>query len=374
MNYLEVFLVALKLGFTSFGGPIAHLGFFHKEYVEKKKWISESAYVDLVALCQFLPGPASSQVGIAIGLSRAGVFGAILAWAGFTLPSAIILVLLGLGLTKIDLSSHQHWIHALKIVAVAVVAQAVYSMAKRLCPDKKRATIAVISMALVLLFNSLVIQIFILFASGIIGSLILKPHDDLPHDPIQSGSKTKGIIFLCFFFLLLITLPLLRSTTQLQEIKLFDSFYRAGSLVFGGGHVVLPLLQKEVGQSGWVTNDLFMAGYGLANAIPGPLFTFSAYLGAVSSLPPSSWLGASICLIATFLPSFLLVIGVLPIWEKLRAFQKIRQSMLGINAAVVGILVAAFYDPVWTSAIFSAKDFALQQSSIYCWSIGRFHH
>lgn len=359
MKYFEVFLTAFRLGLTSFGGPIAHLSYFRDEYVEKKKWISEHAYADLVALCQFLPGPASSQVGMAIGLSRAGVLGAILAWIGFTLPSAIILVLFGLGLAHFNVSSHQHWLHGLKVVAVAVVAQAVLSMAKKLCPDKERAALAIMSSACVLYANSAIVQILVLVIAGCIGAFFLLLSTSLPHEPLHRGSKKIGAIFLSLFFLLLLILPLVRSTSSSQVINFFDSFYRAGSLVFGGGHVVLPLLQAEVVPSGWVSKDLFMAGYGLANAIPGPLFAFSAYLGAVSSVSPNGWIGAFICLVAAFLPSFLLIVGILPFWEKLKGLPKVRQSMLGINAAVVGILLAALYNPVWTSAIFSIKDFAL---------------
>ncbi len=357
MKHLEVFLTALRLGLTSFGGPIAHLSYFHDEYVKKKKWISEHAYADLVALCQFLPGPASSQVGMAIGLSRAGILGAILSWIGFTLPSAIILILFGLGMAKIDAGAHQHWLHGLKVVAVAVVAQAVLGMAKKLCPDKERATIAVISSVIVLLANSAVVLILVLIAAGLFGAYFLKTSNELPHEPLHKGRKRIGSIFLLLFVGFLFVLPMLRPLGE--ELKLFDSFYRSGALVFGGGHVVLPLLQAEVVPNGWVSNDLFMAGYGIANAIPGPLFAFSAYLGAVSTTSTTGWTGALLCLVAMFLPSFLLVVGALPFWEKMRSLPKIRQSMLGLNAAVVGILLAALYNPVWTSAIFSSRDFAL---------------
>jgi chromate transporter len=359
MKYLEVFLTALKLGLTSFGGPIAHLSYFHNEYVKKKKWISEQAYADLVALCQFLPGPASSQVGMAIGLSRSGILGAILSWIGFTLPSAIALALFGLGMAQLDSAAHQHWIHGLKVVAVAVVAQAVLAMGKKLCPDKERAIIALISSAIVLLASSVFIQVLVLIAAGLFGAFFLKTISELPHEPLHKGRKKIGAIFIGLFLGLLVLLPIFREIYPSQGLKQFDSFYRAGSLVFGGGHVVLPLLQAEVVPTGLVTNDLFMAGYGLANAIPGPLFAFSSYLGTVSSLAPNGWMGAFLCLVAIFLPSFLLIIGVLPFWEKLRALPKMRQSMLGLNAAVVGILLAALYNPVWTSAIFSLKDFAL---------------
>jgi len=357
MKQIEVFLTALRLGLTCFGGPIAHLSYFHNEYVTKKKWITDAAYADLVALCQFLPGPASSQVGMAIGLSQAGISGAILSWIGFTLPSAIILILLGLGMNHINLESHQDWLHGLKVVAVAVVVQAIWGMAKKLCPDKERATIAIISSVIVLMAKSIIIHILIFAIAGLFGAFFLKPSNELPHEPLHRGSRKFSAVFLILFFSLLIVLPIFRPIAH--EFQLFDSFYRAGALVFGGGHVVLPLLQAEVVPAGWVTNDLFMAGYGIANAIPGPLFAFSAYLGAVSSTTPNGWIGAFICLVATFLPSFLLVVGALPFWEKMRSFPKIRQSVQGLNAAVVGILLAALYNPVWTSAIFSSKDFAL---------------
>lgn len=359
MKQLEVFLTALKLGLTSFGGPIAHLSYFHDEYVKKKKWISEHAYADLVALCQFLPGPASSQVGMAIGLSRAGILGAILSWIGFTLPSAVILVLFGLGVAHIDVTAHQNWLHGLKVVAVAVVAQAVLGMGKKLCPDKERISIAVISSVAVLFGNHALTQVVVLIVAGVFGAFFFRDTAELPHEPLHKGKKRVGAIFIGLFLGLLVLLPILRGIYPIQSIKLFDSFYRAGSLVFGGGHVVLPLLQAEVVPTGWVTNDLFMAGYGAANAIPGPLFAFSSYLGAVSSLPPNAWTGAVLCLVAAFLPSFLLIVGALPFWEKLRSIPKIRQSMLGLNAAVVGILLAALYSPVWTSAITSSKDFAM---------------
>lgn len=360
MKSLEVLLVFFRLGLTSFGGPVAHLGYFHDEFVKKRAWINEHAYADLVALCQFLPGPASSQVGMAIGLSRAGIWGAFLAWVGFTLPSAIILVLFGLGLSHFDIGEHQHWLHGLKVVAVAVVAQAILGMGKKLCPDKERLTIAIISSVIVLFFSSAFIQISVLIIAGLFGSLFLKPTKELPHVPMQGNLRPSvSSVLLLLFVSILILLPVLRAMYPIQALKLFDSFYRSGALVFGGGHVVLPLLQAEVVPTGWVTNDLFMAGYGMTQAVPGPLFTFSAYLGAVSAPVPNAWLGALICLVGVFLPSFLLVIGTMPFWEKLRSLPKIRQSMLGINAAVVGILLAAFYNPVWTSAIFSSKDFAL---------------
>lgn len=360
IHILEVFWVFLRLGLTSFGGPVAHLGYFHDEFVSRRKWIHEQAYAELVALCQFLPGPASSQVGMAIGLHRAGVWGALVAWMGFTLPSALVLVVFGMGVMKYSANLDAGWLHSLKVVAVAVVAQAVWAMGSKLCPDKERITVAVLACILTLLIPSAWAQIIVMVLGGIVGVFFLKKSSPLPHVPFKSPLSKKTAIFsLTIFAFLLLALPLAANLSQDQSIKLFDSFYRAGSLVFGGGHVVLPLLQSEVVSTGWVSNELFMAGYGAAQAIPGPLFTFAAYLGAVSALPPFGWLGAAIGLLAVFLPSFLLILGALPFWEKLREYRNVQSAMLGINAAVVGLLLSAFYHPVWTSGILSAKDFSL---------------
>lgn len=359
-NTFEVFTVFLRLGLTSFGGPIAHLGYFHDEFVSRRKWINEHAYADLVALCQFLPGPASSQVGMAIGLNRAGILGAIVAWIAFTIPSAIVLVLFAFGIAKYQTDLHAGWLHSLKVVAVAVVAQAIWGMGVKLCPDKERISIATLACLATLAYPHAWVQVGVIALGGFLGIAFLKNTPQLPHVPVKPRiSKKTATFFLIAFGALLIFLPLMAKTSQDQGIKLFDSFYRAGSLVFGGGHVVLPLLQSEVVPTGWVSKEAFMAGYGAAQAIPGPLFTFSAYLGAVSTLPPTGWMGALICLVAAFLPSFLLIIGALPFWEKLREFKSMRQSMLGINAAVVGLLLAAFYNPVWTSGILNTKDFGL---------------
>ncbi|VVC84546.1 Chromate transport protein ChrA [Sideroxydans sp. CL21] len=328
--------------------------------MERRKWLDEHAYADLVSLCQFLPGPASSQVGIAIGLSRGGIPGAIAAWLGFTLPSAIMLVLFGLGLSLVGDTLGTGWLHGLKIVAVAVVAQALWGMGKSLCPDKARATIAVCAAAIATLIPSSLGQIGAIVASGLVGWAFLRTKNALPHSFIQTKtSRTTGMILIAIFFLILFLLPAVAVSSNSYVVNLFDSFYRVGSLVFGGGHVVLPLLQSQVVPSGWVSNDVFLAGYGAAQAVPGPLFTFAAYLGAVSTQAPSGWVGAGIALVAIFLPSFLLVIGILPFWESLRGHRVMQRSMLGINAAVVGLLLAAFYNPVWTSAIRSATDFCL---------------
>jgi chromate transporter len=361
---IDVFKTFLKLGLTSFGGPIAHLGYFRQEIVERRKWMDEHAYADLVALCQFLPGPASSQVAIAIGLSRAGYMGAFLAWLGFTLPSAMALVLFAYGMTSLGGAHDLGWLHGLKIAAVAVVAQAVWVMGRKLTPDPERLTFAVIAAALVLALPTAFGQIGAIVLGGLSGFILLKnktpqPHIEFPH----KVSRPAAIFCLGLFGTLLIGLPMLAANFPGSGIKMFDSFYRAGSLVFGGGHVVLPLLQTGIVNPGWVTNDAFLAGYGAAQAVPGPLFTFAAYLGAIMGPEPHGWAGAVLCLVAIFLPSFLLIIGVLPFWETLRKYADMQAAMRGVNAAVVGILLAALYHPVWTAGILSAKDFVLGLSA-----------
>jgi chromate transporter len=356
----EVLLVFLRLGLTSFGGPVAHLGYFRNEFVVRRGWLDEKAYADLVALCQFLPGPASSQVGMAIGLTRAGYAGTLAAWTGFTLPSAIALVLFAYGVGALGDTAGIGWLHGLKVVAVAVVAQAVLGMARTLAPDRARATMAVLAAVIVLAFPSAWGQIGAIVLGGLAGLLLLKDEPQGEHAPLPlTVSRTIGAALLALFFVLLAGLPLFAAVFPSQTIKLIDAFYRAGSLVFGGGHVVLPLLQASVVPPGWVSNDAFLAGYGATQAVPGPLFTFAAYLGAVSGPAPNGWIGAVICLLSVFLPSFLLVVGALPFWEELRR-RPFAQSMLrGVNAAVVGLLLAALYHPVWTSGILGAGDFAL---------------
>jgi chromate transporter len=359
-TWSQVFIAFLRLGLTSFGGPIAHLGYFHEAFVVRRRWLDDRSYADLVALCQFLPGPASSQVGIAIGLSRAGYAGALAAWVGFTAPSAIAMVLFAYGLSALGNAAGSGWLHGLKVAAVAVVAVAVLGMMRTLAPDRERATIAVTAAIAMLAVPSALAQVLVIVLGGLAGALLL-PAEEPPAGaalPLAVSRRT-GAVLLALFFVLLIGLPLLAATIPAQGIKLFDAFYRAGSLVFGGGHVVLPLLQAAVVPQGWVSNDAFLAGYGAAQAVPGPLFTFAAYLGAVMSLPPNGWLGALICLVAIFLPSFLLVLGVLPFWEDLRRRSGARAALAGVNAAVVGLLIAALYDPVWTVGITSAADFAL---------------
>jgi chromate transporter len=356
----EVLLVFLRLGLTSFGGPIAHLGYFHDEFVVRRRWLEEKTYADLVALCQFLPGPASSQVGLAIGLSRAGYLGALAAWVGFTMPSAIALVLFAYGVETLGSALGSGWLHGLKVVAVAVVAQAVLSMMRSLAPDRERATLAVVATVLVIAIPSAWGQIGAIVLGGVAGVILFRSlpptdHVALPH-PI---SRTGGALSLVLFFVLLLGLPLLATVIPSQALTLFEAFYRAGSLVFGGGHVVLPLLQASVVPPGWVTNDAFLAGYGAAQAVPGPLFTFAAYLGAVMGPQPNGWAGASLCLVAVFLPSFLLVFGALPFWDELRRRRWAQSALTGVNAAVVGLLLAALYNPVWTAGITSGADFAL---------------
>jgi chromate transporter len=359
-SWREVLLAFLRLGVTSFGGPVAHLGYFRDELVVRRRWLDDRAYSDLVALCQFLPGPASSQVGIAIGLSRAGYLGALAAWSGFTLPSAIALVLFAYGVSALGDVGGAGWLHGLKVAAVAVVAQAVLGMMRSLAPDRERASVAVAAAIIVLAFPTAWGQVGAIVLGGLAGVMLLRaePRSDHASLPLNV-SRTTGAIMLVIFFVLLIGLPLIASATALQGVKLFDAFYRAGSLVFGGGHVVLPLLQASVVPPGWITNDAFLAGYGAAQAVPGPLFTFAAYLGAAMGPQPNGWTGAVICLIAVFLPSFLLVIGALPFWEELRQRATAQAALLGVNAAVVGLLLAALYHPVWTAGIDNAGDFAL---------------
>ncbi|MGE0830777.1 MAG: chromate efflux transporter [Hyphomonadaceae bacterium] len=355
-----VFLTFLQLGLTSFGGPIAHLGYFREAFVVRRRWIDEQAYADLVALCQFLPGPASSQVGIGIGLAKAGLPGAFAALLAFTMPSAIALMAFGYGVVAFQEAIPAGILHGLKVVAVAVVAQAVWGMARSLAPDAPRVTLAVLAAIAVLASPTPLVQVGVILGGGLIGLAILRTEIDARHVALGIDvSKGAAAISLLLFFALLIGLPFLVNAYPSQTLSLIDSFYRSGSLVFGGGHVVLPLLQSEVVPPGWVTNDAFLAGYGAAQAVPGPLFTFSAYLGAVMGPQPNGWLGAIVCLLAIFAPSFLLVVGALPFWDALRRFRLVRNALLGINAAVVGLLLAALYDPVWTSAILSAGDFGL---------------
>lgn len=353
-------MVFLRLGLTSFGGPVAHLGYFREEFVNRRRWLDEARYADLVALCQFLPGPASSQVGIAVGLMRGGYRGSLAAWAGFTLPSAIALALFALGIASWGDAVPDGLLHGLKIVAVAVVAQAVWGMARNLCTDGTRISIALIAACAVLMASNAWAQLGVIAVAGIIGLVLFRSSiKPAITDPTPTRGHLTATLFLLSFFALLIALPALAAGSDSHWLALLDTFYRAGALVFGGGHVVLPLLQAEVVPNGWVSNDTFLAGYGAAQAVPGPLFTFSAFLGASMNDGPASLLSAGLCLAAVFVPSFLLVFGVMPFWERLRANGHVQAALAGVNAAVVGLLLAALYDPVWTSAIFGPEDFIL---------------
>ena len=361
----RVFLIFLRLGLSSFGGPIAHLGYFRDEFVTRRRWLTEAGYADLVALCQFLPGPASSQVGMALGLSRAGYAGALAAWAGFTLPSAILLIVFALGLASHGDLLPAGAVHGLKVVAVAVVAQAVWGMGRKLCTDLPRVLLMVAAAGGVLLGPSAWAQVGVIAAAGVIGLLLLRPGAVAAVDILPvTISRRAGACWLALFFALLIGLPLAVHWLPGQPLAMVDAFYRSGALVFGGGHVVLPLLQAEVVPSGWVGNQAFLAGYGAAQAVPGPLFTFAAFLGASMTVAPSGWLGGAICLLAIFLPSFLLLAGALPFWQALRKNRRAQAALAGMNAAVVGVLLAALYHPVWTSAIFGWRDLALALAAL----------
>lgn len=351
----EVLAVSTKLGLTSFGGPIAHLGYFHEEYVRRRKWMDERSYADLVALCQFLPGPASSQVGIGIGLIRGGLLGGLTAWLGFTLPSVIALALFAFLLQGLDISS-SGWIHGLKIVAVAIVAQAILGMGQKLTPDRSRATIAIFTAVATLLWQTAFTQILLIVMAGLIGVILFgRTRMTETADLSVPVSRRLAVLCLVTFFGLLIFLPLLSQLDSSGWLSFFDSFYRSGSLVFGGGHVVLPLLEREFVPTGLINKSDFLAGYGAAQAVPGPLFTFAGYLGAMIG----GVTGAILATIAIFLPAFLLIVGALPFWSSLRKSPKIQGALIGINAAVVGILLAALHNPLWTTAILAPVDFAL---------------
>lgn len=357
---VEVFLAFLKLGLTSFGGPVAHLGYFRSAFVERRQWLDDKSYSDLVALCQFLPGPASSQVGMAIGLGRAGWLGALAAWLGFTLPSAIALILFAFGVTQWAGLAASGAVHGLKVVAVAVVAQAVWGMAKSMCPDRLRAGVAIVAALLVLAMPTALGQIAAIGIGGLVGRWRLQLGQLPPARHRNHGvSRRMATFMLALFAALLLVLPAIAAATHSLVVSAIAVFYKAGALVFGGGHVVLPLLQAGVVPAGWVGNDTFLAGYGAAQAVPGPLFTFAAYLGAAMPAPLGGWAGGLTLLLAIFLPAFLLVVGALPFWERMRRRDAMQRAMGGINAAVVGVLAAALYDPVWTSAIHSRADFGL---------------
>ncbi len=351
-----------RLGCTSFGGPIAHLGYFRAEFVTRRGWLAEAEYADIVALCQFLPGPASSQVAVSLGLLRAGLPGGFAAWLGFTAPSALALILFAYGVNRVAALAQAGWVHGLKIVAVAVVAQAVWGMARSLCPDRERASLAVGAAVLALAVPSAAGQIGAIAIGGLIGWRLLPPPAAAAAPAGRIGFALPRLVApvaLALFFVLLAGLPVLAAASGLHVAALVDRFYRAGALVFGGGHVVLPLLQRAVVPPGWISPTGFLAGYGAAQAVPGPLFTFAAYLGAAMRPGPSGWLGGIVCLGAIYLPSFLLLLGVLPYWDRLRGVAPVQAALRGVNAAVVGLLLAALYTPVWTSAITGPASFAI---------------
>jgi chromate transporter len=359
---LEVLLAFLKLGVSCFGGPIAHIGYFRHEFVVRRRWLDEHAYADLVALCQFLPGPASSQVGFSIGLLRAGYAGGLAAWTGFTLPSAIILVLLAYGASTLGGPMGVGLLHGLKLVSVAIVAQAVWGMARTLCPDRERASIAVAAALVALLFSrSALAQIAAIALGGLLGLRFCRaaPSSATGAPLAVPVSRRVGFAALTLFLLLLVGLPVLRGFGSSQALALFDAFYRSGALVFGGGHVVLPLLRQAFVPPGWVTDDAFLSGYGAAQAIPGPLFSFAAYLGAVVRAEPHGLAGAALGLIGIFLPGILILLGALPFWEALRRRAGVSWAIGGVNAAVVGLLAAVLYSPLWTSTVLTSGDFGL---------------
>jgi len=361
----DVLKAFLKLGLTSFGGPIAHLGYFRREFVERRRWLDDEAYTDLVALCQFLPGPASSQVGFSIGLMRAGWLGGLAAWCGFTLPSVFLLI--GFAALAPDLGGvlGQGLIHGLKLVAVAVVAQAVWDMARRLCPDRQRAAIALVAMLVLAILTTIYAQLLVIGLGALLGAVFcripgeMKNRESHPMVSTLHVSRVIGWGALALFFVLLLGLPAVLTLHNTRGIQMFDAFYRSGALVFGGGHVVLPLLQQRTVATGWIGSSDFLAGYGAAQAAPGPLFTFAAFLGWMMAEPPHQWAGTALATLGIFLPGLLLVIAALPHWQSLRSRPATAAMLSGVNAAVVGLLATALYSPVWTSAVLSNADFAI---------------
>jgi chromate transporter len=362
---LEVLAVFLKLGLTCFGGPIAHLGYFRREFVERLRWLDDETFTDLVGLCQFLPGPSSSQVGFSIGLLRAGWLGGLAAWCGFTLPSVLLLLCFAAIAPNLGGPVGSGLIHGLKLVAVAVVAQAVWDMARRLCPDRRRAAIALIAIAVLSILTTAYAQLIVIGLGAVLGSALCHTtaSSDGCHVPQHTHefpvSRTVGAAALILFCILLFGLPVLDGLRAGQAFKVFEAFYRSGALVFGGGHVVLPLLQQQTVATGWVTSNDFLAGYGAAQAVPGPLFTFAAFLGWMMIKAPNHWTGALLATVGIFLPGLLLVLAALPYWRALRARQSMAAVLAGVNAAVVGLLATALYSPIWTSAIRSELDFAV---------------
>jgi chromate transporter len=355
-----IFLSFLKLGCVAFGGPVAHLGYFQDEFVRKRRWLSDSEYADLVALCQFLPGPASSQVGFAVGHRMGGARGALLAWLGFTLPSAVLMIGFALGLASLGDLSGAGWIAGLKLAAVAVVANAIWSMAEKLCPDRSRAIIALASATALLWLSSALWQVAVIAGGALVGWWLFRENAAAANtEPEVAGTRftRRGWPYLLVFATLLIGLPVLSGFASTEWMAMVEGFYRAGSLVFGGGHVVLPLLDSFTVGQGWIEQSRFLAGYGAAQALPGPLFAFSGFLGASLNVGPAGVFGGLLGLFAIYLPSCLLVLGALPHWERLRRLQPARAALMGTNAAVVGLLLAAFYDPIWTTAVTDAARF-----------------
>lgn len=358
-SLFSIFVAFLTLGCTSFGGPVAHLGYFRTEFVERRRWLADHDYADLVALCQFLPGPASSQVGMGLGYFRRGLAGSLVAWLGFTLPSAVLMIGFALAVTQTGMAQGAEWLSGLKVVAVAVVAQALWGMGKSLCPDRLTASLAIASALLALMINGVWGQLSGIGLGALVGILWLQSHHNPTEGSFPIAKAKTGWAAALLFAVLLATLPLLSSQLQNAYLLLLDSFYRAGALVFGGGHVVLPLLQAELVPEGLISNDLFLAGYGAAQALPGPLFTFAGYLGAAMGTGPEAVVLGSLAIVSIFLPGFLLIIAALPLWGALRRQPTLRKALTGVNAAVVGLLLAAFYDPVWTSAVLSPTDFGI---------------
>lgn len=357
-RYADIFLTALRLGCMSFGGPVAHLSYFRNEYVGRKRWLDDERYSDIVALCQFLPGPASSQVGFAIGVLRGGALGGLLAWLGFTLPSAVLMIGFALGLGQLGDFHGAGWLRGLKIAAVAVVAEAVWKMARNLCPDARRQTMALFAAAVLLLIYTSWMQVLLIVLGALTGVALFRsssPVGNTTHSEPKL-SRRVGAFCLVAFAILLFGLPAWNAIAGTPVLDVVDTFYRAGSLVFGGGHVVLPLLETGVVEAGWMDQDTFLAGYGGAQALPGPLFAFSAYLGTALDHPPNGVAGGVLALLAIYLPSWLLVLAILPFWDRLRTLPTAQAALKGANAIVVGILFAALYQPVWISAISEAKD------------------
>jgi chromate transporter len=360
-SLLSIFWIFLKLGLTSFGGPIAHLGYFRDEFVVRRRWLNDAGYGDLVALCQFIPGPASSQVGFSLGVLRGnGLLGGLAAWLGFTMPSAIVLCAFALGATAFTGPMAEGFLHGLKLVAVAVVAQAIWGMAGNLAPDRQRAAIALGAVLIVIFFGGPIGQIAAIALGALAGVWLCRGHYVAAHGQLVFPvTRRAGIAAVVLFATLLIALPVFVTLTGNEQLALFDSFYRSGALVFGGGHVVLPLLEAEMVTHGHITKEAFLAGYGMAQAVPGPLFTFAAYLGAAANLSADTLSGAAVALVAVFLPGLLLAYGMLPFWDRFRLHPSAQFAMRGANAAVVGILGAALYDPLWNSAVLDARDFAV---------------